>query len=77
MVVTAFPFLWRYVNGLPSFSNEHQKQLELVMILPKFVYYWLNFVLLMLTKSVAHKKMHLKQMFMTMIEPATVLHSSL
>jgi len=31
----------------------------------------------MLVKSVAHKKMHLKQMFMTMIEPATILHPSI
>ena len=49
----------------------------MLILFPKFIYYFVNFVLLMAAKSVVHKKMHLKQMYMSMIEPATVMHSSI
>ena len=77
MIATAFPYIWRAFNGLPSFRNDKQETLEMLMIFPKFLYYMMNFVLLYMTKSIAHKKLHLKQMFMTLIEPATIVHSSI
>jgi len=60
IILTAFPYIWRAINGKPSFANSHQKNLEMVMLFPKWMYYTTNILLLMMAKSVVHKKMHLK-----------------
>ena len=76
MFITAFPFIWRTVWGQPVWANEDQKILELVFIMPKMIYNMMSVMLLQLVMLVVHKKMHLKQMWLKLIDETALFHSS-
>ena len=76
MFITAFPFMWRVFWGQPVWANEDQKILELVFIMPKMMYNMMSVMLLQLVMLVVHKKMHLKQMWLKLIEETTLFHGS-
>jgi len=51
--------------------------LEMVMIMPKMMYYMLNVMLLLMVRSVIWKKMQLKQMYIKLVDDSVVLDDSL
>ena len=68
LFITAVPFIWRHYLGKLMWENDGQRNLELMLMLPKIAYNFLSVMMLQLIVQVVYKKMHLKQMWMRMVE---------
>lgn len=43
LLVLGLPYIWRAIRGREQFENNYQLAVEMVMIMPKFIFYTSNF----------------------------------